>query len=124
MVKSSLTFLVIAGVLSAPATAQSSRTPERRSLAPRVVTLESLKGPAPVTLAQLEATLQANGLQWRLQTPSNLYVYQHPALPGCGQFRRPADAGKNVISQPARDQAIRVLSCVEQKQKPMVAKQW
>jgi len=122
MVTRRFAFLLISLALATPAAAQSIRFPVQQRPA-RPITLDSLKGPAPVTLAQLEATLKANGLQWRLQTPSNMYVYQHPQLPACGEFRRPPEAGKSIVQGVVRDQAIRVLSCVEQRQKPMVGKQ-
>lgn len=124
MVARVIALTLVAAAFVTPATAQSIRFSEFRQREPRPVTLDSLKGPAPVTLAQLEATLKANGLQWRLRTPSNMYVYSHPSLPACGEFRRPPEAGKSIVQGTARQQAIRVLSCVEQRQKPMVGKQW
>jgi hypothetical protein len=122
MVIRSLALVLVTAALATPVAAQT-RVFVNPPGAARPVTLDSLKGPAPVTLAQLEATLKANGLQWRQQSPGNMYVYQHPQLPSCGAFRRPDEAGKSVVQQAARDQAIRVLTCVEQRQKPMVGKQ-
>ena len=101
MVTRRFAFLRITLALATPAPAQAIRFPVQQQSA-RPITLDSLKGPAPVTLAQLEATLKANGLQWRQQTPGNMYVYQHPQLPSCGAFRRPDEAGKSVVPQAAR----------------------
>ena len=102
--------LLIAMAVATPAAAQTVFiVPQQRQLAPRVVTLDSLRGRGPVTLAQLEATLKANGLQWRQQSPGT-YIYQHPSLPACGEFRRPQEAGKSLVqsadrSSPGRAQA-------------------
>ncbi len=78
----------------------------------RADALATLRDTEDVTLEDLNAVFQSFGLTWRPEPP-NLVVYTHQAHPACGGYREPTDPVWSVMPGIMRDEAIRLLACIE-----------